>query len=103
MKPRQILRTLLSSCLLVMAFSAHAAPAVGSPPPDNLGVDQKGEGVLVSAFTGKVVVITFWATWCPYCIQELPVLHNIQTKVGRDQLQVIAVNTEDHDVYRKVA
>ena len=86
-----------------MAFAAHAQPAVGSPPHDNLGVDQKGQDVLVSAFTGKVLVITFWATWCPYCLKELPVLHNIQNKVGRDRLQVIAVNTEDREVFQRAA
>jgi thiol-disulfide isomerase/thioredoxin len=103
MTPRKMLRILIGSCVLAMAFAAHALPAVGDPPPDKLGVDPKGEAVLASAYTGKVLVITFWATWCPYCIKELPVLHNIQNKIGRDRLQVIAVNTEDRDVFRKAA
>ena len=97
-----MLKTFIANCILAMAFTAHAVPAVGSPPPDNLGVDPKGEHMLVSAFSGKVLVITFWASWCPYCIKELPVLHNIQNKIGRDRLQVIAVNTEDRDVFKRV-
>lgn len=97
-----MLRTLIAGGLLAAAFAAQAVPSVGEPPPDRLGVDPKGQDVLASAYTGKVLVITFWATWCPYCIKELPVLHNIQDKVGRERLQVIAVNTEDRDVFRKV-
>ena len=47
------------------------------------------------------MVLTFWATWCGYCLKELPILENIQNLVGRERLEVIAVNTESRDVFRK--
>jgi thiol-disulfide isomerase/thioredoxin len=97
--------TLLSAVMVAFALSvspaAHAAPAVGDLPPNLLGLDLEGERVQVSAFAGKAMVITFWATWCPYCLKELPVLHNIQTKIGKERLQVVAINTEDRAVFRK--
>jgi thiol-disulfide isomerase/thioredoxin len=48
------------------------------------------------------VVISFWATWCPYCLKELPILNGIQV-AGKGRIQVIAINTEERDVFRKVA
>lgn len=50
-----------------------------------------------------MVIVTFWATWCPYCLKELPVLENIQNLAGKDRIEVIAVNwKEDRNTYRAI-
>ena len=75
--------------------------AVGDTPPDALGRSRDGREVLISAQHGKVVVVTFWASWCGYCRQELPALAGLQQAAGKDRLEVIAVNyKDDPDVYR---
>jgi len=70
--------------------------------PDGLGRVLSGDAVRVSDFKGKVVVVSFWATWCPYCLKELPILANIQRVAGSEKLAVVAVNTEDRQVFRNV-
>jgi thiol-disulfide isomerase/thioredoxin len=40
---------------------------------------------------GQVIVLNFWATWCPPCREEIPLLVNLQKKRGADGLQVIGV------------
>lgn len=55
-----------------------------------------GEEVPLSSQQGKVVVMTFWAAWCPSCRQELPVLERIQEIVGKDHLTVLAVNYREN-------
>lgn len=90
--------------LLLLSLSAHAAvPGAGEKAPDVLGKTLDGEPVKVGDFAGKVVVVSFWATWCKYCLKELPILERVQEVAGAAQVQVIAVNTEERDVFRSVA
>ncbi|MCE2459459.1 MAG: TlpA family protein disulfide reductase [Pseudomonadales bacterium] len=91
---------LLAAVALVLASAAHAVPEVGDLPPSYLGKDQKGNKVDLEDLRGKVVIVTFWATWCPPCRKELPVLETIQQHAGRDRVQVVAVNIEKAMVYR---
>jgi thiol-disulfide isomerase/thioredoxin len=74
------------------------SPAVGTTAPDFTAYDYvTGAKTRLSAQHGKVVILTFWATWCSPCRQELPNLEGIQEKVGKDQLVVLAVNFQDSD------
>jgi thiol-disulfide isomerase/thioredoxin len=99
----QIARLLIASAFLGTSAVAIAAPAVGDVPPPRVGFDLSGEPVLLTSFSGKAIVVSFWATWCAYCLKELPILHNIQRAAGKDSMQVIAVNTESREVFRKAA
>ncbi|WP_374602506.1 TlpA family protein disulfide reductase [Arenimonas sp.] len=90
----------LLACLLTLAaFPALAAedtrPAVGTAPPDIFGKDKDGNPVALSGHPDKVVIITFWASWCGPCLRELPVLDKIRRAVGSEHLEVIAVNFEE--------
>jgi thiol-disulfide isomerase/thioredoxin len=91
-----------ASCLALANFSYAAEPAkkhpaleVGSVPQDQLGKDLKGNPIRISDYHGKVVIVSFWASWCGPCMKELPVLAGVVKRVGPDQLQVIAVNFHD--------
>lgn len=74
----------------------------GATPPDTLGTTLRGKDVTISSLHGKVVVISFWATWCGYCMKEMPVLAKMQelaTQRGLS-LQVVAVNyREDRNTF----
>ncbi len=93
----------LGVLLACLASAALAKPVEGQLPPDLVGSDQAGKPVLLNAYHGKAVVLTFWATWCGYCKKELPVLHDIQQQAGRGQLEVIAVNTESEQIFQSAA
>ncbi|MEQ9488919.1 MAG: TlpA disulfide reductase family protein [Alphaproteobacteria bacterium] len=65
---------------------------VAAPDVDVL----KGDGgtVAISDFRGKVVLLNFWATWCPPCIREMPALDRLQSDLGGDDFAVVAVSTD---------
>lgn len=87
---------------LAMLVNASAADLrAGDIPPDYLGRDRAGDDITLGALRGKVVIVTFWASWCGYCRRELPVLEQVQRHVSADRLRVIAVNfKEDRDTFR---
>jgi thiol-disulfide isomerase/thioredoxin len=92
---------MLQKLLLVLVIAcatlgAARAEVVGprTEPPDLVGVDGSGADVLVSKYHGKVVVLSFWASWCGYCLKELPVLEKIQRVLGKDRIEVIAINID---------
>lgn len=99
--------------IAVSAFAAAPSGAFGSggPPPleryrivrpardvgdfPMLSVD--GSASRFSRFRGNVVLINFWATWCPACREELPALDRLQNAMGREGLQVVAVSVDRSD------
>lgn len=92
--------------LLILAASpmlAFAAPAKGDPAPQVIGTSVDGVALESGQFRGKVLVVTFWATWCGPCMRELPMLESMQRLAGKERLQVVAVNIEERQVFRKVA
>lgn len=50
------------------------------------------ENIKLSDYRGKVVLINFWATWCPPCVREMPSMERLQQRLGDDGFKVIAVN-----------
>src|SRR5882757_7543900 len=72
-------------------------PEMAPPLPDR---DISGAVVSKANWTGRVVLVNFWATWCPPCREEIPELLELKRIYG-DQLQVIGIS-EDEDPPAKV-
>lgn len=73
---------------------------INRPAPAFTASDDQ-QTVTLDNYRGKVVVLNFWATWCPPCIEELPSLVAMQ-KLLKDHVVVIAVSVdEDEDAYRR--
>lgn len=91
---------LLATALLLCAQAAQALD-IGEAPPPHLGKDRDGNPVDLAKLRGKVVIVTFWASWCHYCLKELPALNSLQEQSGDQVLKIVAVNVQDDmDDYR---
>ncbi len=60
------------------------------PTPDFALTDLDGKAVRLTQFRGKVVLLNFWATWCPACLTEIPELIALQNKLG-SQIAILGV------------
>lgn len=73
---------------------------VGRPAPDFTVRDSDRE-VALHALRGKVVVLNFWATWCPPCVEEMPSLVAMQAKM-KASVTVLAVSLDlDESAYHR--
>lgn len=94
---------LLVFVLFLPCVNAATKLNVGDIPPNYIGKDVDGEKVNLEDNKGKVVIVSFWASWCAPCLKELPLLDNIQSKLGKDKVKVIAVNfKENNKQYRNI-
>ncbi|WP_207707313.1 TlpA family protein disulfide reductase [Crassaminicella thermophila] len=65
---------------------------VGKPAPDFTLENLQGESVSLSDFRGKNVLVNFWATWCPYCVKEMPDLNKLYIENKENDFVVLAVD-----------
>jgi thiol-disulfide isomerase/thioredoxin len=65
-----------------------------APTPPFLVTDLSGNSISTVALKGKVIIVNFWATWCPPCREEIPELIELQAKY-KDQLQIIGVSMDE--------
>lgn len=65
---------------------------VGERAPDFTLKNLDGEKVSLSDYKGKIVFLNFWATWCPYCVKEMPDLDRIYRENEDNDFVVLAVS-----------
>ncbi len=88
-------------------FSPDRALSVGNPVPDFAFVDLKDVTVTHSNQTlaGKVLLLDFWGTWCPPCIEKLPEMHEAYEKYKGAGFEILSVAVMDEratlDAFRK--
>lgn len=93
----------LVSILLALSgcYSGSRPSRIGSAAPD-FTVHDSERTVTLSQFKGQVVVLNFWATWCPPCIEEMPSLVLMQQRMKAKGVTVLAVSVDvDGNSYRR--
>ncbi len=97
-------KILVVAAVFLVAFSggamskkANSAPAQQKAElaPDFSLKTPEGKPVILSAYKGKVVLVNFWATWCPYCVKEMPALIKIYEKAGGKNFEIISIDIQE--------
>jgi cytochrome c biogenesis protein CcmG/thiol:disulfide interchange protein DsbE len=81
---------------LTGCYSGSRPARIGSNAPD-FTVQESDHTVTLSQFRGQVVVLNFWATWCPPCVEETPSLIRMQARLKDKGVVVLAVSIDDDD------
>lgn len=83
------------------SFRSGQADVAGKTAP-NFQFTLNGEPTSLAAMRGKVVVLNFWATWCPPCIAETPALERMYSQLEPLGVTVLGVSVDDDaEAYRK--
>ncbi len=87
-------RDRLSAC--VELKPTPFSPTLGRLPraaPDVSLEDINGKSLSLSAYRGRVVVLNFWAPWCPPCMEEMPSMDGLSRRTASEPISIVAVGT----------
>jgi thiol-disulfide isomerase/thioredoxin len=89
---KTIFRVVLSCALILAALFAYAVPQTKERAPRFNAKTMDGEKFTNETTKGKVVLLEFWTTWCPYCFTEAPFVDKINHEYGDKGLLVLTIN-----------
>lgn len=92
---------LLAIILFAGCYSASRPRRIGQPAAD-FTVQDSDRKVALNQFRGQILVLNFWATWCPPCVEELPSLMTMQNRMKGNGVVVLAISIDvDGDAYHR--
>jgi len=87
--------------LLAVAFLACPALLPAAEPAPGFSLSKlDGGSVCLSSLKGKVVVLNFFRTFCPYCVKEVPELNDISQRLG-SQVAVVGMGLDGADLLKR--
>jgi len=86
---------LIFFCLLIVTVGCQKDVEAGSTAPDFSLSALSGQTVTLEQYRGKVVLLDFWATWCPPCRMTIPQLIRLQDKYRDEGLVILGISVDD--------
>lgn len=95
-----VVATIAFACGLSVRWLLSAPNEQGTPTdqvrlPEFALPDLSGKQRNINEWQGNILVINFWATWCPPCLKEMPEFEALQQEFGQKSLQFIGVAIDD--------
>lgn len=83
---------------LLLTVGGHAAgfePRMATPAPEIKARDLGGSVKTLADYRGKVVLLNFWATWCPPCQREMPSMERLRVRMAGRPLEIVALDSAE--------
>jgi len=99
---RILIGVLLAALVYVIYDGIHERIiAVGDTAPDFSITTENGRSITNTSFGGKILVLNFWATWCPPCVEEMPSLEQFHRTLASSGVVVLGISVDkDQQAYR---
>lgn len=78
-----------------MLYFGVAGPTPEGPAPEFSLPDLQGQARQLSEWRGKLILVNFWATWCPPCREEIPLFIELQREAGARGFQIVGIAIDD--------
>jgi peroxiredoxin len=107
MKSDRILQAALGLMMLAFCFALYTSlhetiVNAGDRAPDFSITTDSGKAISAKDYGGKLLLLNFWATWCPPCVQEIPGLNEMARQLGPKGLVVLGVSVDkDEAAYKQ--
>lgn len=94
------MKRLLHACVMsvLLAGGAHAAgfeARAATPAPELKARDLAGVPKTLADYRGEVVLLNFWASWCPPCLREMPSMERLRVKMAGRPLEIVALDSAE--------
>jgi peroxiredoxin len=86
-----------ADCMRAKNFASDISLARGEPAPAFTIKKQDGSVITLDSFAGKVILIDFWATWCPACVKDLNYIQSIAEEADKDRFVLIGVSDDSNE------
>jgi peroxiredoxin len=104
--------SIIAALILICAYTPPAYCADTAMPqigimkgqvaPDFTLKDIGGKQISLSSTKKSVVCIVFWATWCPYCVRDMPRYKDLFAKYAAKGLKILSINIAANDPLQRV-
>lgn len=94
------MKRLLSACAMGLLLAAGAQAAgfekrAATPAPELRAQDLAASPKSLADYRGKVVLLNFWASWCPPCLREMPSMERLRVKMAGRPLEIVALDSAE--------
>jgi len=86
-----------ADCMRAKNFAADVNLARGEPAPAFSIKKPDGTTITLDSLAGKVVLIDFWATWCPACVKDLDYIQSIAEEADKDRFVLLGVSDDSNE------
>ncbi|MBZ0251695.1 MAG: TlpA family protein disulfide reductase [Candidatus Methylomirabilis sp.] len=93
-----LIGAVLLALLVVASYATVPGPGgdvqAGDVAPDFTLPDRSGKDWTLSTLQGRIVMVNFWATWCPPCVEEWPSMQKLYEQVGGPDFEIVAISLD---------